>query len=81
MKNKYNLLQVAQVYCEEIGVEIPFMYDYLVAVMNKQPIEEYDKMMKETIYTNSEYFPELGDAVENKCLDEVFRKRPKHKWK
>lgn len=81
MKNKYNLLQVAQVYCEEIGVEVPFMYDYLVAVMKKEPIEVYDKMMKETIYTNSEYFPELGDAVENKDLEEVFRMRPKHKWK
>lgn len=57
MKNKYNLQQVAQKYCEEIGVEAPFMYDYLVAVFSKKSLEDYDKMLGE-LETTSEFFPE-----------------------
>lgn len=58
MKNKYNFSQVAQVYCEEIGVEVPFMEEYLRAVFSGKPLDDYDAMFK-TIYSNSEYFPEL----------------------
>lgn len=57
MKNKYNLQQVAQKYCEEIGVEAPFMYNYLVAVFSKKSLEDYDKMFAE-LETTSEFFPE-----------------------
>lgn len=64
MKNKYNLQQVAQKYCEEIGFEAPFMYDYLVAVFskNKQSLEDYDKMLAE-LETTSEFFPECKNTL------------------
>lgn len=64
MKNKYNLQQVTQKYCEEIGVEAPFMYDYLVAVFskNKQSLEDYDKMLAE-LETTSEFFPECKNTL------------------
>ena len=66
MKNKYNLQQVTQKYCEEIGVEAPFMYDYLVAVFNKKSIEEYDKMFAE-LETTSEFFPECKRPPTDEC--------------
>lgn len=66
MKNKYNLQQVAQVYAEEIGVEAPFIYDYLVAVFNKKSIEEYDKMFAE-LETTSEFFPECKRPPTDEC--------------
>lgn len=58
MKNKYNLLQIAEVYCREIGVDVPFMYDYLVSVFKKLPLEEYEEKFKD-VETISEFFPEL----------------------
>lgn len=62
MKNKYNLQQVAQKYCEEIGVEAPFMYDYLVAVFSKKSLEDYDKMLAK-LETTSEFFPECKNTL------------------
>ena len=63
MKNKYNMTQVAQCYCQEIGMDVPFMEEYLLTVfqkgkLNKEKIEEFDKRLREAIITNSEYFPE-----------------------
>lgn len=63
MKNKFNFSQIAQVYCQEIGVEVPFMEEYLIAVFKNQPIEEYDRQMKEQVKTNSEYFPEFWEVI------------------
>lgn len=65
MKNKYNMTQVAQCYCEELGVSVPFMEEYLLCVftkgkLNKEKIEEFDKRLKAAITTNSEYFPEFN---------------------
>jgi hypothetical protein len=62
MKNKYNFSQVAAVYCAEIGVEIPCMEQYLRAIFNNGPVEEYEKEIIETIKGRydgrSEFFPE-----------------------
>lgn len=58
MKNKYTFSQVAEKYCEEIGVDIPFMEEYLRAVFSGKPLADYDNMFK-NIYSNSELFPEL----------------------
>lgn len=65
MKNKYNMTQIAQVYCEEIGVNVPFMEEYLMAVfqkgkLDKEKIADFDRRLKDMIVTNSEYFPEWG---------------------
>lgn len=72
MKNKFNFSQIAQVYCHEIGVEVPFMEDYLRAVFQGQPLEEYDKALKELIVTNSEYFPEFWIVTPQAELPEGF---------
>jgi hypothetical protein len=62
MKNKYNFSQVAACYCAEIGVEIPCMEQYLRAIFNNGPVEEYEKEIIETIKGQydgrSEFFPE-----------------------
>lgn len=62
MKNKYNFSQVAACYCAEIGVEIPYMEQYLRAIFNNGPVEEYEKEIIETIKGRydgrSEFFPE-----------------------
>lgn len=58
MKNKYTFSQVAEKYCEEIGVEVLFMEEYLRAVFSGKPLADYDNMFK-NIYSNSELFPEL----------------------
>lgn len=62
MKNKYNFSQVAACYCAEIGVEIPCMEQYLMAIFNNGPVEEYEKEIIETIKGRydgrSEFFPE-----------------------
>lgn len=62
MKNKYNFSQVAVCYCAEIGVEIPCMEQYLRAIFNNGPVEEYEKEIIETIKGRydgrSEFFPE-----------------------
>lgn len=63
MKNKYNISQVAHCYCQEIGMDVPFMEEYLMAVfqkgkLDKEKIEEFDRRLKAAITTNSEYFPE-----------------------
>lgn len=87
MKNKYNFSQIAQVYCQEIGVEIPFMEEYLMSIFQKKPdndkIKEFEDIMKTTIITNSEYFPEYWSddipVVEGE-LDIEFRPR-RHKRK
>lgn len=65
MKNKYNISQVAQVYCNEIGMDVPFMEEYLITVFqkgkpNKEKIEEFDRRLKDVITTNSEFFPEFN---------------------
>lgn len=58
MKNKYTFSQVAEKYCEEIGVDVPFMEEYLRAVFSGKPLADYDNMLI-NIYSNSEMFPEL----------------------
>lgn len=62
MKNKYNFSQVAACYCAEIGVEIPCMEQYLRAIFNNGPVDEYEKEIIETIKGRydgrSEFFPE-----------------------
>lgn len=58
MKNKYTFSQVAEKYCEEIGVDVPFMEEYLRAVFSGKPLADYDNKFK-SIYSNSELFPEL----------------------
>ena len=58
MKNKYNLSQIAEVYCREIGVDIDYMAEYLYSIFHHLPLEEYEEKLKE-ITTTSEYFPEL----------------------
>lgn len=88
MKNKYNFSQIAQVYCQEIGVEIPFMEEYLITIFQKKPdndkINEFEDKMKATVITNSEYFPEYWSDdvpfVEGE-LDLEFRQRRRHKRK
>lgn len=62
MKNKYNFSQVAACYCAEIGVEIPCMEQYLRAIFNNGPVEEYEKEIFEVLKGRydgrSEFFPE-----------------------
>lgn len=62
MKNKYNFSQVAACYCEELGVEVPCMEQFLRAIFNNGPVEEYEKEIIETIKGRydgrSEFFPE-----------------------
>ena len=65
MKNKYNFQQVAQVYCKEIGMDVPFMEEYLQTVfkkgkLDKDAIAEFDRRLRATVVTDSEYFPELN---------------------
>jgi hypothetical protein len=72
MKNKYNFSQVAQVYCQEIGVDIPYMEEYLMAVFKNKPLEDYDQRLKEDITTNSEYFPEFWIMAPQAELPEGF---------
>ena len=62
MKNKYNFSDVAGVYCRELGVDIPCMEQYLRAIFNNEPIEEYEKEIIEALKGRydgrSEFFPE-----------------------
>lgn len=60
MKNRYNWTQVAQVYCQELGIEYPRMEDYLRAIYSDLPIEEYENEIRKLLNNNkSEYFPDL----------------------
>lgn len=63
MKNKYNISQVSHCYCQEIGMEIPFMEEYLLTVfkkgkIDKEKLDELDRRLKDMVVTNSEFFPE-----------------------
>lgn len=84
MKNKYNFSQIAQVYCQEIGVEIPNMENYLIEIFKKKPdidkIKEYEDAMK-NIVTNSEFFPEFWGVVVDEPLGlfEINIRKRKHK--
>jgi hypothetical protein len=62
MKNKYNFSQVAKAYCDELGMDIPCMEDYLKGIFSDLPIKEYEKMiigMCEKKTDRSEYFPDF----------------------
>ena len=65
MKNKYNFSQVAKAYCDELGVDIPCMEDYLKGIFSDLPINEYEKNIIGTTLKNeymsgrSEYFPDF----------------------
>lgn len=65
MKNKYNLSQVAEVYCRELGVEVPQMEQYLRAIFQNEPIESLEKEIESTIRKTydrrSEFFPEYNE--------------------
>ena len=42
MKNKYNIKQVADAYCLELGVDVPIIEDYLKAVFTGQKYDEIE---------------------------------------
>jgi hypothetical protein len=62
MKNKYNLSQIADIYCKELGVNIPCMEDYLQAIFQDKPIDKYlidiERLLEADYDGNSEFFPE-----------------------
>lgn len=62
MKNKYNLSQIADIYCKELGVNIPCMEEYLQALFQDKPIDKYLTDIEQLLYANydgnSEFFPE-----------------------
>lgn len=64
MKNKYNFSQVAACYCEELGVEVPCMEQYLRAIFNNEPVEELEITISEILRNRydgkSEFFPEYN---------------------
>ena len=62
MKNKLNFSQIAQIYIDEIGTDIPYMEQYLRAIFANQPLGEYEERLKGVV-TNSEFFPELHRGV------------------
>lgn len=67
MKNKYNFSQVAQIYCDELGIyDVPTMELYLKGVFSDLPTQTYEKNIIGTIIKNengklgrSEYFPDF----------------------
>ena len=54
MKNTLTFEKVAQIYCEELGVQISNMEEYLRSVFEDNPIE----IIKVT--TTSEFFPDFA---------------------
>lgn len=67
MKNKYNWEQVADVYNQELGINYPYMKEYLKEIysdnININTLEEHENHIKELIKINnpnhSEYFLHL----------------------
>lgn len=59
MKNKYNWTQVAQVYCQELGIDYPRMEEYLRNIYSDLPVDEYENDMRNLLNGKSEYFPDL----------------------
>lgn len=62
MKNRFNLQQIADAYCAELGVDVPIMIDYLKAVFENKPYKEIEAeivlTLKDKYDGNSEYFPD-----------------------
>ena len=62
MKNKYNIKQVADAYCLELGVDIPIIEDYLKAVFTGQKYDEIEcsiiDFLKDKYDGLSEFFPD-----------------------
>lgn len=54
MKNTLTFEKVAQMYCEELGIQVPYMEEYLRAVFKDNPftITKVD--------TTSEFFPDFA---------------------
>lgn len=68
MKNRYNWTQVAQLYCQELGIDFPCMEEYLRRIYSDLPVDEYEKDMRKKFNGNkSEYFPDL--YVESPVFD------------
>ena len=65
MKNKYNWAQVADIYCQELGVDFPEMEEYLKGIYSDIPSERlYEYQMRlqnklKNMNNRSEYFPDL----------------------
>lgn len=64
MKKRLTFSQVAEIYCTELGVDIPQMETYLRAIFNDEPTEEIEKEIEEIISKSydkkSEFFPEYN---------------------
>ena len=64
MKKKLTFSQVAEIYCNELGVDVPQMETYLRAIFNDEPTEELEKEIETTLRNRydgkSEYFPEYN---------------------
>lgn len=62
MKNKFNIKQVADYYCLELGVEVPMMEEYLKAVFQNGRYEEYEAeivlALRGEYDGKSEFFPD-----------------------
>lgn len=62
MKNRFNFSQIAEVYCNELGVYVPCMEDYLKAIFKDLPTDIYEQEIEETLRNRydgkSEFFPE-----------------------
>lgn len=88
MKNRYNWTQVAQVYCQELGINYSKMEEYLRGIFSDIPIEEYEyeyeNEIKELLINNedtnkSEYFPDLYcvNHIKNNVPDKRVTKSKK----
>lgn len=84
MKNRYNWTQVAQVYCQELGIDYPRMEEYLRGIFSDIPIEEYENEITELLIKNkdtnkSEYFPDLYcvNHIKNNAPDKKVTKNKK----
>lgn len=78
MKNRYNWTQVAQLYCQELGIDYPRMEEYLRNIYSDLPVDEYENDIRRLLNGNkSEYFPDL--YVESSMLRGTERGSKKSK--
>lgn len=73
MKNKYTLKEIANVYCNELGINTTLVEDYLNAVFTdsdylslQQKIKELYIEGKQPLSFDSEYFPEFSSNPQDR---------------
>ena len=62
MKNNYTFFEVTQCYCDELGISYyAILEEYLKALFyDKEKANELERILIQTINTNSEFFPEFN---------------------